>query len=147
MFYFRPGRPFNPAAWLIKKHVAQSRELACDEVASETLRSRAAYAHSLLNIAQSISATSSPVGSHYALGLFDTNALEERIMNLLKKTDCLDKRQSRARVLFVVCLLGVACFVSSAFSIQVARRRHTGRAETICRDVGRQIQGQNVYHA
>jgi hypothetical protein len=116
---------FHPAAWLIKKQIEQSRELACDEIAAENLPTRATYARSLLSIAQSMGSTASSARSLYALGLFDTNTLEERIMNLLKRTNRLDKRQCRALALAASCLLAAVCMAASLFSIQVARARST----------------------
>lgn len=112
---------FHPAAWLLKAQIKQSRELACDEIAAAKLPTRAAYARSLLSIARSIAATSSSPRSGYALGLFDSNTLEERIMNLFKKTNHLNKTWGRAQALTASCLLAAACLMASAFSIQVTR--------------------------
>jgi bla regulator protein blaR1 len=64
---------FHPAAWLIKKQIEHTRELACDEIAAENLPTRATYARSLLSIAQSMASTASSARSVYALGLFDAN--------------------------------------------------------------------------
>ena len=111
----------HPAARLIKKQVAKTRELACDEMAAGKLPTRAVYARSLLNMAQSI-ASASPTGrSGYALGLFDTNTLEERIMNILRKMDYGDKSRGRGVAFCASALLGVLCLAASAFSFQVAR--------------------------
>ena len=47
---------FHPAAALIKARIDQTRELACDEIAAESLSTRTQYARSLLSIAQSMAA-------------------------------------------------------------------------------------------
>src|SRR4029077_12768801 len=72
---------FHPCAALILSRIAQTRELACDEIAAQMLPTTRRYATSLLHIAQSMF---TGARSDYALGLFDTNTLEERIMNILK---------------------------------------------------------------
>ena len=116
---------FHPAAWLIKQQIDRTRELACDEMAVEKLGMRSVYARSLLNMAQSIASVSPLAGSRYAPGLFDTNTLEERIMNLLSKTDRMDKSRGRALAFVASGLLAAACLAASAFSIQVARAGST----------------------
>jgi len=116
---------FHPAAAVIKSQIEQSRELACDEIAAGNLPTRAAYARSLVSIAQTLAATSSSGRSRYALGLFVTDTLEERIMNLLKKRHRLDRTWGRAQAAVASCLLAATCFTASAFSVQVARAHST----------------------
>src|SRR6266478_1257553 len=62
---------FHPAAFLIKARIDETRELACDEIATECLSTSTQYARSLLTIAQSMSAIQRPAIVGYALGLFD----------------------------------------------------------------------------
>ena len=116
---------FHPAALFIKAQIERSRELACDEIAAKTLPTRAAYARSLLAIAQSLAKTPTSARSGYALGLFDANTLEERVMNLLNKTSRASQTSSRARALVACCLLAAACLITSAFSLQVAGSHST----------------------
>jgi len=116
---------FHPVSWLIKKQVERTRELSCDEMAAERLPSRAVYARSLLNMAQSIALASPAAHSGYALGLFDTDTLEERMTNLLTKSDRMDQSRSRALALVASGLLAGACLAASAFSFQVARAGST----------------------
>ncbi len=104
---------FHPCAALILSRIAQTRELACDEIAAKMLPTTKRYATSLLHMAQSI--FTGP--SNYALGLFDTNALEERIMNILKNNDIREK--TRARRLITICLIGAASIGLSAFSLRL----------------------------
>jgi beta-lactamase regulating signal transducer with metallopeptidase domain len=76
---------FHPLATLMKARIDETREMACDELAAERSPSRAAYARSLLNIAESI-CPASRGRFDQALGLFDTDSLEDRVLNLLKPT-------------------------------------------------------------
>jgi hypothetical protein len=105
---------FHPCAALIRSRIAQTRELACDEIAAQMLPTARQYATSLLHIAQSMFTRAR---SNYALGLFDTNALEERIMNILKNKD-MDKK-ARAVRWIAICLIGGASIGLSAFSLRL----------------------------
>jgi len=105
---------FHPCAALILSRIAQTRELACDEVAAQMLPTTKRYATSVLHMAQSMF---TGARSNYALGLFDTNTLEERIMNILKNNDT--SKKTRAVRLITVCLIGAASIGLSAFSLRL----------------------------
>src|SRR5215831_18987577 len=105
---------FHPFATFIKSRVDRTRELACDEMAAHMLPSRACYASSLLHVAQSIS--SGRLRSSYALGLFDTNTLEERIVNILKGNNG-GRKWVRAFKLAAVWLVAAVALGISVFSL------------------------------
>ena len=109
---------FHPAALFIKRQVERSRELACDEFAARKLPTPTVYARSLLSIAQSIQRTTSLSSSSCAVGMFEKNTLEERIVSLLKKDGPSD-RWMFARFLAASCLLAALAFGSSVFSVQI----------------------------
>ncbi len=110
---------FHPAAALIKARIDQTRELACDETAAASMPTRAQYARSLLSIAQSIAAKQRPATVGYAMGLFDANTLEDRIMNVFAKANRIHKSRAQASAVGTLALLLVACLGVSGFSIQV----------------------------
>jgi beta-lactamase regulating signal transducer with metallopeptidase domain len=116
---------FHPAAALIKARIDQTRELACDEIAAQCLSTRTQYARSLLSIAQSMAANQRPATVGYALGLFDTNTLEDRIMNLLARANQFRKTWARASALGASGLLIATCLGVSGFSIQVTQPHNT----------------------
>lgn len=109
----------HPATALIKTRIAQTRELACDEMAVRLLPSGKQYARSLLHIAQKMFAAVPSAKSNYAMGLFDTHALEERIMNILRMPKSAG-RASRTRILMAFVLVSAVSLVTSAFSFHVA---------------------------
>ena len=109
---------FHPAAALMKTRIAQTRELACDEMAVRLLPSGKQYARSLLHIAQTIFAAAPSAKSNYAMGLFDTHALEERIMNILGMPKDAG-RGSRTRILMAFVLVSAVSLLTSAFSVRV----------------------------
>jgi beta-lactamase regulating signal transducer with metallopeptidase domain len=112
---------FHPAAAVIKNRIAMTRELACDEAAAGILSSRTGYARSLLNMAQTLSSVAPPSKPTWALGLFDTDALEERIMNILGKTKRVSKKWGFVLAMVASSLLIVTCSGISAFSFQVTQ--------------------------
>jgi len=101
--------------------IDQTRELACDEIAAESLSTSTQYARSLLSIAQSMAANLRPATVGYALGLFDTDTLEDRIMNILAKSNRIRRTRARASTLATLVLLLVTGLGVSGFSIQVAQ--------------------------
>jgi bla regulator protein blaR1 len=116
---------FHPASALIKARIDQTRELACDDIAAESLSTRTRYARSLLSIAKSISENRRPATVGYALGLFDTNTLEDRIMNVLAKANRIRGTKAQASALATLVLLVVTCLGVSGLSIQVAQPTNT----------------------
>ncbi|HYM76433.1 MAG TPA: M56 family metallopeptidase [Candidatus Dormibacteraeota bacterium] len=110
---------FHPAMVLVKARIAQTRELACDEMAAGVLPSGKHYARSLLHMAQTMSSGAPSASSNYAMGLFDTRALEERIMNILNKPK-IAKRGTRTRMVATACLMAAMSLVMCAFSVRVA---------------------------
>ncbi len=109
---------FHPATAFIKTRIAQTRELACDEMAVRLLPSGKQHARSLLHIAQTVFAAAPSAKSNYAMGLFDTHALEERIMNVLRMPKS-SARGSRARMLIAFVLVSAVSLLTSAFSLRV----------------------------
>lgn len=112
---------FHPVAALIKARIDQTREFACDQIAAQCSTSPAHYARSLLSIARSLAVTRRPQTLAGALGLFDKNTLEERIMNLLAQSNQLRKTWTRVSALGASALLIATCLGLSGFSIQVAQ--------------------------
>jgi TonB family protein len=75
---------FHPVTWMVKSKIAQSREMICDEVATRGLIDSHSYSRSLLRLATIVS-LSSRANSFHAIGIFDANILEKRIMTVNAK--------------------------------------------------------------
>ena len=76
---------FHPALWAIKAQIAQTREMVCDGIVTERAVDSRTYSHSLLRLAGMV-AIASRVSTAHAIGIFDANILEKRIMSMnLKK--------------------------------------------------------------
>ena len=108
---------FHPLATLMKARIDETREMACDELAAGRSPSRAAYARSLLNIAESI-CPASRGRFDQALGLFDTDSLEDRVLNLLKPTKLVGKVWSSLLAVVGCGLMVGGCLMIAPFSFQ-----------------------------
>jgi len=101
---------FHPCTSLIKRQIERARELACDELVTERLLPPAAYARSLVLLAN---ASVQHVRQAFVVSIFDADILEERIMKLTQK-----RRQRSLRLgrtLFITTLT-VLCFAGLAIS-------------------------------
>ena len=75
---------FHPVTWLLKSQIAQTREMICDGMAVGRMLDPHTYTQSLLRLAAKISLASRVSPSH-AIGIFDANILEKRIMTIKTK--------------------------------------------------------------
>ncbi len=111
---------FHPAAWLIRKGINRSREIACDELVTGKLIEPQVYARSIVKIAQKMSGLREP---GYSLGVFDGDILEERIHRL---TSRVESNAKRARLLFAAGLSTLAICVLIASGLAVSARAQSG---------------------
>ena len=75
---------FHPVVWLTRARVAESREMVCDAMAADAVAGRERYARSLLRLA-SVVASGTPGRTLHAIGIFDANIFERRVMSLTKR--------------------------------------------------------------
>lgn len=75
---------YHPMTRWLKSQIRQSRELVCDAMAAEFVTTRELYARSLLRLASMMLNQTQTVNIH-AIGIFDANILERRVMNLMTK--------------------------------------------------------------
>jgi TonB family protein len=75
---------FHPFTWIMKSQIAQTREMVCDDMATEKLIDSHTYTESLLRLVAMMSLTAT-VPTSNAIGIFDANILEKRIMMMKTK--------------------------------------------------------------
>jgi hypothetical protein len=75
---------FHPVTWMVKSQIAQTREMICDGLAIEKLIDPDSYTQSLLRLATMVFSRSRVASSH-AIGIFDANILEKRVMMIAKE--------------------------------------------------------------
>ncbi len=74
---------YHPCLWVTRQCVAETREMVCDEMAAG-ISGGEAYAQSLLRLA-ALLLQGRPVRVPHAIGVFDANTLERRLMKLTEK--------------------------------------------------------------
>jgi TonB family protein len=102
------GLAFHPATRMLKARIAQTREMICDEMAVSRLIDPHRYTQSLLRLATRMFLTPR-VSSSHAIGIFDANILEKRIMTITAK-----KPQLSMAVKYGLVVLGALLLVSVA---------------------------------
>jgi beta-lactamase regulating signal transducer with metallopeptidase domain len=76
---------YHPLLWLTRARIAESREIVCDAMAAEAVAGREKYARSLLRLA-SMLVQGTPARTLHAIGIFDANTFERRVMSLTEKS-------------------------------------------------------------
>jgi TonB family protein len=76
---------YHPLLWLTRARIAESREIVCDAMAAEAVAGREKYARSLLRLA-SMLVQGMPARTLHAIGIFDANTFERRVMSLTEKS-------------------------------------------------------------
>lgn len=108
---------YHPLFWLTRDRIMESREMVCDQMAAQTA-GRNEYARSLLRLA-SLLVKGMPIRTPHAIGIFDANAFERRLMRLTGKQN--DVRGVRRLALVIACAaFGVGtCGSALALSMHV----------------------------
>ncbi len=110
---------FHPVTWMVKSKIAQTREIICDGIATENLIDTRTYTQSLLRLAVMVSAGSRQSASH-AIGIFDANILEERIMSMQAKKQHLSPFVKYGLILPAVVLLFSMAAGAGAKAVAIA---------------------------
>ncbi len=76
---------YHPLLWLTQQRIAESREMICDQMAADG-SGRNEYARSLMRLA-SLLVHGTPVRIPHAIGIFDANTFERRLMKLNEVTN------------------------------------------------------------
>lgn len=102
---------WHPVVWLTRTRIAESREILCDHQAAHLTHGPQAYARALLRLASRQSArTPQPI---HAIGIFDTQSLERRIMQLTQ----LPIRTTLTRRLLTLAACAALAFATGASAL------------------------------
>lgn len=77
---------YHPLCWVTRQRLIETREEVCDQLAAEAVAGRARYARSLLRLA-SLLVQGRTARVPHAIGIFDANGFERRIMRLTRKNE------------------------------------------------------------
>jgi bla regulator protein blaR1 len=113
---------YHPTYWLMRRRIAETRELVCDEMAAGAVGDRPEYAASLLRLATAMAvpaARASYAGGTPAIGVFDANILEERIMRLTMDVPKVSRARRIAMTAVAASVLLGGAVTAMALSIDV----------------------------
>ena len=105
---------FHPVIWMLKSQIAQTREMVCDGMAVERMIDSRNYTQSLLRLA-SMAYEHARVPVSHAVGIFDANILEKRVMVMQVKT-----RKLSTPVQYGLIASALLFLVSVSVSVSVA---------------------------
>jgi TonB family protein len=107
---------YHPGLWLTRLRLAESREMVCDRMAADALRGRERYVRSLLRLASMLS-DRPPTRVLHAIGIFDANTFERRVMNLTKRSA--EVRGVRRLAMVAACVAIGAATCMSALALRM----------------------------
>jgi beta-lactamase regulating signal transducer with metallopeptidase domain len=93
---------WHPVVYEVQQRIRLTREMVCDAMAAQEMKSQIGYAKCLLALAHSMLGGRSMAGQAQFLGLFSNNTVEERVMRLMETTT-MSLRARVARVASVQC--------------------------------------------
>jgi TonB family protein len=118
---------YHPLLWLTRLRLAESREMVCDRMAADALRGRERYVRSLLRLASMLS-DRPPTRILHAIGIFDANTFERRVMNLTKRSR--EVRGVRRLAMVAACVAIGAATCVSALALRMGVAAGAGQDKT-----------------
>jgi TonB family protein len=113
---------YHPASWMMRRRIAETRELVCDEMAAEAVGDRPEYAASLLRLATAMAGPAARpfyASGTQAIGVFDAGILEERVMRLTMDLPKVTRARKIAMAVVAGCALlgGAATAMALSFDV------------------------------
>ncbi|HEX5717301.1 MAG TPA: M56 family metallopeptidase [Thermoanaerobaculia bacterium] len=105
---------FHPAVRRLRRRLAETREMACDEAVVERLIGARAYARSLLSVAASAAGLPRPA---LTLGVHDADTLEERMKRLTDPRSRLGSRLALAALSLALLVLAGTGLAASCLAV------------------------------
>ncbi|HEX4960895.1 MAG TPA: M56 family metallopeptidase [Thermoanaerobaculia bacterium] len=106
---------FHPVVRLVRRRLAETREMACDEAVLETLLGRRSYARSLLSLAAGAAGLPRPT---HTLGVLDAHTLEVRMKSILDHRPRVGLPAARALLGAALLLLGGIALAASGVTVR-----------------------------
>jgi TonB family protein len=110
------GVSYHPGLWLTRQRMMETREMVCDKMAAEFSGSHD-YAQSLLRLARVLLQGRS-VRVPHAIGVFDANTLERRLMKLTETKR--EVSRVRRNILLGACVVVAIAATGSAMALRLA---------------------------
>ncbi|HXC96357.1 MAG TPA: M56 family metallopeptidase [Edaphobacter sp.] len=135
---------YHPSLWTTRSRVAESREMVCDRMAAEALAGRERYVRSLLRLAAILS-DRPPARILHAIGIFDANIFERRIMNLTKREKEVRGLWRVAIVAACVAIGAATCVSALALRMEVSGQTDQDKSPTALSVSANIMQGNLIY--
>ncbi|MGA7241713.1 MAG: M56 family metallopeptidase, partial [Terracidiphilus sp.] len=119
---------YHPAFHRTRRRIQETRELACDDMAADAMRGRQEYARSLLSLTQKMLSDAVIPQPARALGIFEGEVLERRIMNLLEKRSQHPLLRVVTSSIAGICLIIATCIASTSFGLRLANAQEASQA-------------------
>jgi bla regulator protein blaR1 len=119
---------YHPLLWMTFSKLTESREMVCDAIAAETIAGPERYARSLLRLA-SLFVQSEPAGTFHAIGIFDANSLERRVMNLMRQKQPTGWALRTTMLAVCVAIGTVTCASALALRMNVSAEKNQKTAD------------------
>jgi len=110
---------YHPLLWFTLARVAESREVVCDAMAAEAVEGEENYARSLLRLA-TIVTSAAPARTLHAIGIFDANTFERRVMRLTARRIEIGRRLRVVTVVACVAVGAATCASALALRMEIA---------------------------
>jgi TonB family protein len=107
---------YHPVLWLTNAQISETREMVCDEMAAAASVGRESYARALLRLASMLSHRT-PARTLHAIGIFDANIFERRVMNLTQKPP--EIRTARRLAIVTACAVVALAACTSALALRI----------------------------
>ena len=111
---------YHPLLWLTRARLAESREMVCDAMAARAAPwpnpGSMTYARSLLRLASLLLGTA-PTRKFQAIGIFDANGFERRIMSLTRKP--VELRAAQRWAIHAMCVAMAIGTCASAMALRM----------------------------
>lgn len=108
---------WHPVTHMVQRQIRRTCEMTCDALAAQHMCSELGYAKCLLALAQSMLQGRTPATHSPALGLFESNILEERVMHLIGKRNVMSLHAKLARIVGGATGMGAAIVVAAVFHL------------------------------
>lgn len=112
---------WHPVMRLVRRRIAESRELVCDATTAELGATRLDYARSLVRLASLLAPALTPRANIHAVGIFDGHTFERRVMTLTRRTEAAGSGRRMAHA----ALCGLLTLVAAGTALAL----HTGVVE------------------
>jgi TonB family protein len=119
---------YHPLFWLTRQRIIESREIVCDRMAAE-ISGRNQYARSLLRLA-ALLIEELPARIPHAIGIFDANLFERRLMKLTEKETNIRGIRKLAMVTACAAFGIVTCGSALALGVHVNAQATGGDSAT-----------------